>query len=151
MVDTPNLVLRRWLGLPESRDSDSEEMDRRVTALLDALGRLIGETPQVYLSEQGYAFLSDSEKVVAYIRPRKGQLIIGATRESAAKAGINSWENEFENSRMYRVYSVRWYAPNGDPAAVGNIVDLLAVLWNDRASKDTVQTPSESGLPHSAV
>lgn len=140
LEDTPNSVLRRVFGLSEEETGDRmlEEgegkfsdavMDARVARLLDAVRSRVGETPQVTKERKVYSFLSEAEKVVAYIRPHKEKLRIAVEKETAQRAGLESWDRERPKGWFGRP-DVRWYVEDGHEAAYQQAAEVLERLWN---------------------
>lgn len=138
LEDTPNSVLRRLVGLPEEKDKDTDDMDPRVTALLQVVGELVGQIPQVSLEEHGYSVLSEAGDVVAYIRPLRERLRITSSRQIAQKAGLNDWDSALMKSGSFGAPSVRWYLPDGDAAANKRLAVVLAMLWRHDVSPEAV-------------
>lgn len=140
LEDTPNSVLRRIIGLPDTKGTAGDKIDARVTDLMQAVEGLIGQVPQFELTDLGYAMFSQAEKAVAYIRLRKGRMRIGALEEDARNAGLSEWDGEYEQSRMFEEPSVRWYVTDGDAAAMARVAAALATLWRGGP-------PPEAGVP----
>jgi hypothetical protein len=93
--------------------------------------------------EKGYSFLARTGEGVAYIRPQRERLRVGASKEMAEKAGLNTWDKE-RADRFFGGPSVRWYAPDGDDAAHQRLAAVLARLWQ-LASRPS--PTSGSGIP----
>jgi hypothetical protein len=127
LEDTPNSVLRRVFELPEE-GPESGGLDPRVAALVQRVEQLVGHSPQLHPVEKGYSFLSRTGEGVAYIRPQRERLRVGASKEMAEKAGLNTWDRE-RVDRFFGGPSVRWYAPDGDDAAYQRVAAVLAKLW----------------------
>ncbi len=122
--DTPNSVLRRVFGLPESEG----RIDPRVAKLRDLVKDLVGEPLKYRRDASGYAVLSRTEKVVAYIRPHKEKLRIAARKRDAEKAGLD-WDNERQD-RFFSGVSVRWHIQDDDHPAYRHVAAILVKLWN---------------------
>jgi hypothetical protein len=129
LEDTPNSVLRRVFGLPKSRDAENYDTDLRVTQLLEAVGKLVGQEPQVKYVGSTYLFLSKPENEIAHILPQAGRLRIISGKRVADEAGIKDWDNELKDSRTFGGPSIRWYIPDGDDAARQRVATALALLW----------------------
>ena len=127
LEDTPNSVLRRVFTLPEE-GPEPGGLDPRVATLLQRVQPLVGHPPQVHPVEKGYSFLSQTGEGVAYIRPQRERLRVGASKEMAEKAGLNTWDKE-RADRFFGGPSVRWYAPDGDDAAYQRLAAVLEKLW----------------------
>jgi len=127
LEDTPNSVLRRVFGLSEE-GPEPGGLDPRVAALLQRVEQLVGQSPQVHPVEKGYSFLSQTGEGVAYIRPQKERLRVGASKEMAEKAGLNTWDRE-RLKGFFGGPEVRWYIPDGDDAAYQRLAAVLARLW----------------------
>lgn len=138
LEDTPNSVLRRVFGLGEEGDTGLVEvaegkfheaaMDTRVARLLDAVGNQVGEAPQTTRERKVYAFLSGTEKAVAYIRPHKEKLRIAVEKESAQRAGLEGWDRERPKGWFGRP-EVRWYIEDGREEAYQQAAVILEKLW----------------------
>ncbi len=127
LEDTPNSVLRRVFRLPDE-GTEPDGVDIRVVRLLDLVGALVSQAPEVSPLKKGYSILSVGEGAVAYIRPQKSKLRIGASKELAEKAGLVSWDKERQDS-FFGGPSVRWYLPDGDEDAYRRVAAVLAQLW----------------------
>lgn len=127
LEDTPNSVLRRVFELPEAA-SEPGGLDPRVAALLHRVQQLVGAAPQVQPVEKGYSLLSRTGEGVAYIRPQRDRLRVGASKELARKAGLDTWDRE-RADRFFGGPSVRWYAQDGDDAGYQRLCAVLEKLW----------------------
>jgi hypothetical protein len=126
LEDTPNSVLRRLLGLPQR---DARAMNPRVAKLLELVQDLVGKTVQLQPQEWGYAVVSRSEKLVAYIKPQKERLKIVARKGEAEKAGLTDWEQQRQD-RFFAGVGVKWHIEDGDDAAYRRAAAVLAKLRN---------------------
>jgi hypothetical protein len=127
LEDTPNSVLRRVFTLPEE-GPEPGALDARVAALVQRVEQLVGHSPQLHPVEKGYSFLSRTGEGVAYIRPQRDRLRVGASKGMAEKAGLNTWDRE-RTKGFFGGPEVRWYAPDGDDAAYQRVAAVLAKLW----------------------
>jgi hypothetical protein len=127
LEDTPNSVLRRVFGLPEEGPGPAS-MEPRVTRLLALVQDLVGQMPHVEAARKGYSFLSRTGMVVADLRPQKEQLRAEASKTLAETAGLTTWDRE-SSEGFYGGSAVRWYASDGDDAAVEHLATVLAQLW----------------------
>ena len=139
LEDTPNSVLRRVFGLSQEEADDrvlgvaegefhEAGVDARVARLLDAVGSRVGSTPQIAKDRKVYSFLSNTEKVVAYIRPHREKLRIAVEKETAQRAGLEGWNRERPKG-WFGNPDVRWYIDDGDDAGYREAVDVLERLW----------------------
>jgi hypothetical protein len=144
LADTPNSVLRRVFGLPVEKLATTDNMDSRVVGLLEVVGELVGQLPQVYRSDQGYSFVSGAGNVVAYIRSQDERLRITAGKRIAEKAGLMGWSNERGKSKTVPYPIVRWYASDGDSTANEQIATVLATLWRHDAPTEVVPFRADS-------
>jgi hypothetical protein len=139
LEDTPNSVLRRVFGLSEEEADDrvleaaegkfhEAAMDTRVARLLDAVRSRVGETPQITKGRKVYSFLSETEKVIAYIRPHKEKLRIAVAKETAQRAGLEGWDRERPKG-WFGKPDVRWYVEDGDDTAYQQASEVLERLW----------------------
>jgi hypothetical protein len=140
LEDTPNSVLRRVFGLSEEGVGD-DELDARITRLLGQVQGSIGEAPQICRVRKDYSFLSRAREVVAYVRPQQNKLRLGASKETAAAAGLAGWDAE-RNDGFFGGPSVRWYIRDGDDAGYRRAAGLLEKLWlSDFQSMDPSMDP----------
>jgi hypothetical protein len=127
LEDTPNSVLRRVFGLSEE-GVGGDGWDARIARLLELVQGSIGAAPQVCLVRKNYSFLSKANEVVAYVRPQQHKLRIGASKDTAAAAGLAGWDTE-RNDGFFGGPSVRWYVRDGDDAGYRQAAGLLEKLW----------------------
>jgi hypothetical protein len=99
-----------------------------VAALVQRVEQLVGHPPQLHPVEKGYSFLSQTGEGVAYIRPQRERLRVGASKGMAEKAGLNTWDRE-RTKGFFGDPEVRWYVPDGDDAAYQRVTAVLAKLW----------------------
>jgi hypothetical protein len=122
--DTPNLVLRRLLGLPEP----PPRIEPRVGKLLEALEELIHQSVKIQPDVRGYAVMGKSDQRVAYIRPQKERIRIAVTKENARIAKLSDWANERQDRDFFCI-SARWYVPDSDNPARDRVAAVLGQLW----------------------
>jgi hypothetical protein len=125
--DTPNSVLRRVFGLPDE-GAETDSLDPRITKLLGLVQESVGEEPQVSRVRKNYSFLSQTDEVVAYIRPQQQKLRVGTSKETAEKAGLQGWDRERKDG-FFGGPSFRWYIPDGDEEAYRLVDGLLSKVW----------------------
>lgn len=158
LEDTPNSVLRRVFGLSEEEADDrvvevaegkfhEAAMDTRVARLLDAVRTRVGETPQITRGKKVYSLLSETEKVIACIRPHKEKLRIAAEKETAQRAGLGGWDRERPKG-WFGKPDVRWYIEDRDDAAYQQAVKLLEQLW--RSNSQPLLSPEPGTSPAGA-
>ena len=146
LEDTPNSVLRRVFGLP-AEVGEVGGLDPRIEKLLELVRESVGETPQIYLDNRNYSYLSKDEEVVAYIRPQQQNLRIGVSKETADHAGLHDWGRE-RTDGFFGGPSVRWYVPDGDDVAYQQAAQLLATLW--RSDSQRLASPEAEASPAGA-
>ncbi len=127
LEDTPNSVLRRVFGLPEESSSE-DDMDPRIARLIDLVRGKLGDSPQVCRVRKNYSLLSKNEEMVAYIRPQRQKLRIGARKESAEIAGLGGWDRERSDGFLGGP-SVRWYVNDDNDAEYQQTARILESLW----------------------
>lgn len=127
LEDTPNSVLRRVFGLSEE-GVGCDGSDARITRLLELVQGSIGAAPQVCQVRRNFSFLSKANQVVACLRPQQDKLRIGASKDTAAAAGLADWDTE-RNDGFFGGPSVRWYVRDGDDAGYRQAAGLLERLW----------------------
>ncbi len=126
LEDTPNSALRRAFSLAGEK-ADGNAMDPRIKRLLELTLPLVGQMPQVYLGEEGYVFVSETQRVVAHITPQKQQIRVAVGKQIVEKAGLNNWDKQLQHA----LGDFAWYAPDGDEAAYQRLASVLAKLWTE--------------------